>query len=455
MTAGGASRHIKVPGGPARIGVIGADVPRQLVLASGAVPVRIFGAWSGPVSDEAARLPGAVDAAASRILDSVLAGEHDQLAGLIVCNDAIAHLRIFYVLRILADRGRIPFPVHLLDAPRGGGTPRDRFVAWQFTRMLDFCRSVTGARADPDSLASAAAREADLGRAVRRMREARLRGAIGGVRALDAYRAAATLDPADAVRAVEAAMRSAGAVSGGASSDGAALDGAVQGGDPVGRAARGDGTPAAPTRPTVFVTGSGHPDSSVYAAMEEAGITVIGEDHDAGDAAWFGDAALTGDTTPFGDSLARDIAASGSPETAAALEAAHAASGAVEATIAALTVRFAARPPVAARSRTSERVRELGRRLDESRPTGIIALVRDLDDASAWDLAAGRALATERGIPFVARTRIAGDPPDAGVAAGAAAAREIAERIATTTGDSTATADSTTTTDSSTIGGAA
>ena len=34
----------------------------------------------------------------------------------------------------------------------------------------------------------------------------------------------------------------------------------------------------------VYITGSSHPDDSVYAALEEAGAIVVSEDHDAGDA---------------------------------------------------------------------------------------------------------------------------------------------------------------------------
>ncbi|HEY6799106.1 MAG TPA: 2-hydroxyacyl-CoA dehydratase family protein, partial [Agromyces sp.] len=167
-----------------RIGVIGADVPRQLVLAAGATPVRIFGSWSQPYSAEATDLLGAVDAVAARILDEVLAGLHDDVAGLVVCNDSAADLRIFYVLRILSARGQVPFPVHLLDAPRGGGTARDRFVARQYERLAAFCESLTGTRIDAATLGDAARRERELGRALTELRARRRAGACSGVAAL-------------------------------------------------------------------------------------------------------------------------------------------------------------------------------------------------------------------------------------------------------------------------------
>ncbi|WP_169053731.1 2-hydroxyacyl-CoA dehydratase family protein [Agromyces sp. H66] len=322
-----------------RVGVIGADVPRQLVLAAGATPVRIFGSWSQPYSSEAAELLGAVDAVAARILDEVLSGAHDDLAGLVVCNDSAADLRIFYVLRILSERGRVPFPVHLLDAPRDGGAPRDRFVGRQYDRLVAFCESLTGERIDAAGLRLAARRERELGRALTALRARRRARECSGAAALHAYVAAATLPPEHAMAIVD---------------DAASAD------------AR-DGEP-------VFVTGSAHPEASVYRVIEAAGLVVVGEDHDTADAAWIGDAVDTGD---------RDEA------------------------VGRLAQRHAARPPLAARSRTRERAAELERRLAETDASGVLALVRELDDGPVWDLPGQRAVAERRGLPIASRARIA------------------------------------------------
>lgn len=245
---------------PVRIGVVGADVPRQVVLAAGAVPVRLFGAWEGGTTERARELLGAVDASAVRILDDLLAGRHDGLAGLVVCNDSAAHLRLFYVLRVLASRGDVPFGVHLLDAPRAEGAPRRRFVSWQYARLAAFVSERTGVSVDADALARAAERERRLAREISRLRERRLAGACSGAAALDAYRAALTLAPEDAAGVV------AGAGGGG-----------------------GNGVP-------VVVTGGSHPDSAAYAAIEAEGLRIVGEDHGAGDAAWIG--AAVGAATP-------------------------------------------------------------------------------------------------------------------------------------------------------------
>lgn len=241
-------------GAEPRIGIVGDDVPRQLVLATGAVPQRLLGSWHEPVSAESADLLGTVDAAAGRILDGLLSGRRDDLAGLLICHDSQANLRIFYVLRILAQRGRLPFPVHLVDAPRLGSPTARRFVGRQYSRLLEFCEQVTGHRADTRSLRHAAERELALGRALETMRERRRSGGCTGAAALRAYQAAATTPPENAVTAVTDAQ-----------------------------------APTAARATPVYVTGSNHPDAAVYDALERTGdVVVVGEDHDTGDLAWLG-----------------------------------------------------------------------------------------------------------------------------------------------------------------------
>ncbi|UUT34707.1 hypothetical protein [Microbacterium elymi] len=105
------------------IGIIGAEVPRQLVLAAGAAPRPLPGSWDGGLDDRAAALLGTVDPVVTGILTELLAGRHSDLAGLIVCNDTQSHLRLFYVLRMPARRG----PSSRAPArPAAGGQCRKR-----------------------------------------------------------------------------------------------------------------------------------------------------------------------------------------------------------------------------------------------------------------------------------------------------------------------------------------
>ncbi|WP_313821838.1 2-hydroxyacyl-CoA dehydratase family protein [Citricoccus sp.] len=341
-----------------RIGVVGADVPRQIVLACGAVPKRILGSWTGAVSQEATELLGAADAVAARVLDEILSGAHDQLAGLVVCNDSMAGLRVYYVLRILAERGRVPFPVHLLDAPRGGGAHRRRFVSHQYTSLAAFVSGVTGQQADATSLAEAAAREEALGAALEEVRGRRRGRDLSGTTALTAYRAAAQLSPEDALERITDLVRSA--------------DGPVQ---------RDESAEPACAGMPVYLTGSSHPDPTVYAELEAAGTVVVGEDHDTGDAAWIGDAVTVATTTTL--------------EEACAL----------------LADRHAVRPPAAARSLSSERASRLLAEVERCGAAGVVALARDLDDGPVWDLAEYRPALASRGLWLAERLRV----PAAGV----------------------------------------
>ncbi|MEI7055040.1 2-hydroxyacyl-CoA dehydratase family protein [Nocardioides sp. CCNWLW239] len=348
-----------------RIGIVGDDVPRQLVLATGAVPQRLLGSWHDPVSAEAAELLGAVDAGAARILDGLLSGRHDDLAGLVVCHDSQADLRIFYVLRILAQRGRLPFPVHLVDAPRLNSAAARRFVGRQFSRLLEFCEQVTDRRADLGSLHLAAERELALGRALEAMRERRRTDGCAGAAALRAYHAAATMPPEDAVATVAAAQ-----------------------------------APAALGATPVVVTGSNHPDPGVYDALERTGeVLVVGEDHDTGDLAWLG----------------------------VAVEAA-----ALEEVIDGLAAAHLARPAVATGGLAAERAAYIATCAEQTHARAALALVREHDDAPAWDLPDQRLELRRRGVPLVVRTRIR--PADDPVAAAQEAVAEIRIELASTAG---------------------
>ncbi|MFC7861277.1 2-hydroxyacyl-CoA dehydratase family protein [Arthrobacter koreensis] len=334
-----------------RIGIIGADAPRQILLAAGATPVRLFGAWSGDVSREAAELLGAADAVAARVLDGVLSGLHDDLAGLVVCNDSAANLRVYYVLRLLAERGRIPYPVQLLDTPRGGGPHRNLFVARQYERLAGFVSGCTGQVLDADTLAAAAAREKSLGEALGQVRERRIQGTLSGSTALRCYAAAAQLAPEQAVSTIEAILD--------------------------------EQTDAPGTLLPVFMTGSSHPDTTVYEALEQAGLVVTGEDHDAGDAAWIGQ---TVDAASPGEAFR------------------------------ALAELHAQRPPSASRSLTSERTEHLLTEVRRTGAAGVVALVRDLDDGPVWDLPAQREALAAHGTWLAGVVRV----PEDGAAAAAA-----------------------------------
>lgn len=243
------------------IGVVGDDVPRQLLLALGARPHRLTGSWTGAIDLEAQQLLGATDAAVARLLTELRSGA-EPLDALIVCNDSQANLRLFYVLRATGSS----VPVHLLDMPREVSEPARRFARSQLEALAAFGAAVTGRALDAASLATAADAEAAVGDALRRLRSRRRAhpSLCTGAAAFDAIRDAARLAPADAV---------------------ARLDTAAAQAAPV---------PSGSIR--VHVTGSSHPDATFYRELESDGSCVIvSEDHDTGDAAWLGE-AVRGET---------------------------------------------------------------------------------------------------------------------------------------------------------------
>ncbi|WP_019180415.1 2-hydroxyacyl-CoA dehydratase family protein [Microbacterium yannicii] len=236
------------------IGVVGNDVPRQLLLAVGGHPHRLTGSWEGDIDPVAQQLLGATDVAVTRLLTE-LREEARAVDGLVVCNDSQAHLRLFYVLRATAPE----LPLHLLDMPRDDSEPARRFARFQLEALAAFCSGLTGRALDDASLADAAVVEAALGDALRRLRVRRRADPpqCSGAGALDAILDAARLAPSEAVSRIDAAQTS---------------------------------VPAGVTR--VHMTGSSHPDAAFYRELERDGrCVVVSEDHDTGDAAWLGPAA--------------------------------------------------------------------------------------------------------------------------------------------------------------------
>lgn len=336
-------------------------MPRQLILAAGATPVRLTGAWSGETGREASDLIGAADAVATRVLETVLAGEHDRLDGLVVCNDSMAHLRIFYVLRVLASRGRFPFPVHLLDTPRGDGEHRNRFVARQYERLTKFATACTGTSIDATALTEASAREARLGQTLSLVRSRRRERTLTGAAALHCYAAAGNRSPEDAVAEIQTILSNPAAFN--ASSGASTVD--LQLALPV------------------FMTGSSHPDPTVYEALEQAGYLVVGEDQDTGDDTWIGDPVSAAESNTSRDSL-KDI-------------------------VHRLAKSHARRAPAAARSLSSERAQHLLEAVEQSGAGGVVALVRDLDDGPIWDLPGQREAMTSSRRWLAAVVRIPSD----------------------------------------------
>jgi len=331
-----------VPSSDPVIAVIGNDVPRQLLLACGAVPYRLTGSWEGPLDSRARELLGAADAVAVRILADLLSGR-ERIDALIVCNDSQANLRLFYALRAL----RWETPLLLLDMPRDDTAPARRFARAQYRALVTFCADATGHMPDGAALRSAASAEHELGRALERLRERRLGGMCSGADALEALLEAGRCSPHEAVTVLDAAGES-------------------------------DNHIAPHIR--LHLTGSNHPDASIYRHLEQQGSVIISEDHDTGERAWLGHAIDSDDLdqviTGLLDAHFARIATS---STASAADRA-------ELTAAVATAAHA---------------------------DAVLAFIREVDEAPLWDLPDQQDALDAIGIPLHIHSRVGADAAQA------------------------------------------
>lgn len=338
------------------IGVVGNDVPRQIVLASGALPSRITGRWEAPADRVWVDLLGAADPVVATIAEELAATAVD---GVVVSNDSEAHLRLFYVLRAMGAG----VPLHLVDLPRRDSAGSRRFLRHQFAALARFCGGVTGRAVDARSLRDAAADEAVLGEELRRLRERRRANPprCSGAGALEATLTAMRVPPRTAAEIVRAT-----------------------GGDEV------------PTRRRIHVTGSDHPDTRAYAALEAAGLTVVSEDHDTGDGAWLGASAAGESVDEVFDGL--------------------------------IDAHFA-RIPAATTGLSADRALTTRSLAAASGAEVAVSLIRDLDEAPLWDVADQRAALAADGIELHVLDHVApGEIGDRASAMGAQLAAEAVSR---------------------------
>lgn len=329
------------------VGVVGYYLPRQVVFAAGAIPVQLHGSWTGHYSSQASRLLGAVDAVTKRILTELLERKNEDLAGLVICNDSAANLRLFYVARMLSKRGELPYPVLLLDCPSGVSPARHRFIRQQYERLREFLAALTGTSPTLRALNEAGEQELRLGEALESLRIQRRAGRCTGSQALNAYLAVSRSSHEQALHLLRDITP----------------DNDVS------------GTP-------VYMTGSSHPDATVYQQLEDTGAVVVGEDHASGDGAWLGEAVLGNNAASIYEEL--------------------------------VTLHLG-RVPLAARALSDERAQYLKTSLVSTKAQYVVGFVRELDDAPVWDIPACKSICEELGLPYQVVARIDTEDLQAGI----------------------------------------
>ena len=245
------------------VGYVGADIPREVVEATGLVPVRLRG--TGPADPVAESILGPrVDPPMRRILAALLRGEL-RIDFLLLGHDSDSSVRLHDALRLLS-RDELPklWFVDLLHLPTETTTGYDLGRLRELVAVLE---RWSGQPATDESLRSAI-REANrtrtlLGRLAELRRDSPPR--MSGTDALAAIGATTMLPAAEANALLEQLLV--------------------------------EEHPALPASRRVYVTGSSHDSTDLYRAIETDGSVIVGEDHDWGEA--LGDGLIAEDGDPL------------------------------------------------------------------------------------------------------------------------------------------------------------
>lgn len=319
------------------IGYVGADVPVEYITAAGLLPLRLSGSPGTPSTAGDRYLGTGLDPVARSVLTRLLDHDFGPLDGIVVSRDCEASLRLFYALRELrrVDPASALPPVHLVDVLHLPHRTTTRYVRAKLRQLRATVETWAGRSIDDAALADAIAvheRLRDLltrVAALRRLRPARLTG----TQALSVV-AATTALPADhATALLEELLTEADLLPG------------------------HEGQ-------RVFVTGSPHDTTHVYTALEDAGLLVVGEDHDWGDLL-----SLRRTAAPTEDALAE---------------------------------RYQYNGPTAPRASIRARAEHTQRAAQDCGAEALVCYARVHDDAPRWDYPAQRAAT---GLPSVLLSR--------------------------------------------------
>ena len=236
------------------IGRMGCDVPEELILAGGMLPVQIYADPKKELKETDVYLEYAFDpvvrAQFEKIVDGTYAGQIDALA---ISNSTDVLIRTYLYLREL----------HRVEPEKA--VPEVEFIDWLFTRkqmhkernelivqiFWEAAERWAGHQITKEQVLEAARLCNENKAALRRMQTLRCEGKISGCEALVIIGAGFFMEKAEHTKLVKLITD--------AAANWPVID-----------------------APKVFFTGSNQEDTSLYQKMEEAGLLVVGEDHDWG-----------------------------------------------------------------------------------------------------------------------------------------------------------------------------
>jgi benzoyl-CoA reductase/2-hydroxyglutaryl-CoA dehydratase subunit BcrC/BadD/HgdB len=320
------------------VGCLGSDVPEELLIAAGLLPVRVCGDPEADLEPADPYIEHAFDPRVRSIFLRIIDGSYSYLDHLVVSSSSDALVRVFYYLRALrvADASLHIPDLHFFDllhtrlrTSRLYSRDRGHDLKGVIERWCD--REI----ADEDLVEAIGICEENR-RLLRRLSDLRAPGPprVSGVQALEVIGASMFLPRQEHSRLVASFLREAGF------------------NDPL---------PGV----RLFVTGSAQDYVQFYELAESCGAVVVGEDHD------WGGRHSTGMTQITADPI----------------------DGIVD--------RYYLRQPGTHQSTVSERVAALLEHVHDTDAQGVIAFIYEADDAPSWDFPAQREALESEGIPML------------------------------------------------------
>ena len=260
----GVAQRWRAAGGTV-VGVLGRDLPREIVAAGGLLPIRLSPLRLDPTgTDHTDAVPAGLASQLApgpvRLLGALLSGALDWVDAIAIGRDSEAHTSLFYVIRELARTGRWEDrpPFAFCDLLRVANRHSARYNRIRFREFAEMIGPWTSRAIGDADLRGAIAEGAAVADRLRLLTAQRRSAepAVTGAQALVAAGAAQVLPAETAVALLSAAAE-----------------------HPCAQGTAG--------RARIFASGSGQDDPWTYEALELAGAQIVGEDHEWGDAGEF------------------------------------------------------------------------------------------------------------------------------------------------------------------------
>lgn len=320
------------------IGCLGGDAPEELICAAGFVPVRIFG--SGAVMTKTADqyLENGFDPLVRAQFEQIVNGAYTELDRIVITNSSDALIRVYYYLRAM----RVKEPERSVPEP-------------YFIDFLHSRHRMCGLYNRERYQAFLAALEQWSGKPVTPEDIRASIATLNETRQLMARLAELRRQPNPRISGLQALQ-----ISGAAMVMPKAAFNAL-----LGRVLEDAHTFPQKEGVRLFVTGSPVDDPALYEAVEACGAVIVGEDHETGERQFEG--------------LVREA----------------------DDPLDAIVERYHDRQPGSTQATVSDRVRDLLHRVRQSGAQGVVAYIRQSDDAPSWDFPEQKKALEAAGIPVL------------------------------------------------------